>query len=202
LIEGNFYTNDYVLNIITDRLMSYSSSQLWLGNSIVNLITQGIGGELLLNAGGQLFSQNSIINVLSDFPSDVYLSMDGWSLNKVVIDGTFPGNCKITGSNTFNELIIKEGKKIAFAAYATQIFNTIKTLSTHKKKITIGSTIPGTQAMLVKNGLPIVEIENVIISDINASPNEKWYLGDNSKNNGNNSGLIFESSYIPPYSWM
>ncbi|MFH1782959.1 MAG: hypothetical protein ABH848_05025, partial [Candidatus Omnitrophota bacterium] len=106
------------------------------------------------------------------------------------------GILEIKGSNTFNDFKIDAGREVHFEDSETQTVSTFTAMGTSGNEITIRSTDTSTKANLAKSGGGYIYSDYMIVNDLAASPASTWYMGANSTDGEDNTGMIFT---VPPY---
>lgn len=150
-------------------------------------IFTGISNDPIYAPHGTLyFNDSTFISLPANGSQNV--TIRGYNFNKLRLSGTHTGYFDFTGSCTIGELILDPGRKVRFTAGTTQ--NIAK--ATIGAGATIGSITNATHT-LNYTGSDIVETDGITVSYSNATPANKWYVGANSTNGGNNSGWLFES---------
>ena len=107
------------------------------------------------------------------------------------------GAAAITGANSFRNINIGDGNTISFPASTTTTINNFTSLGTSGTNAIVNSSTPGTQTTLAYAGLGQIVCNYVTAQDINATPANRWFIGQNSTSVSNNTGLIFTSQTQP-----
>jgi hypothetical protein len=102
---------------------------------------------------------------------------------------------RIYGSNTFNTITLDANTLNRFSGNTLQTVNNFNAVGVVDGLIDIHGFIG--QGYLVKAGGGVFEGDYLDITDMNVSPADTWYAGDNSIDGGNNDGWLFEA-YVPP----
>ena len=202
-VKGSLRFNNNNANAVFD-FNNFDVSASWMWGSNSNLLLRNgtftFTGDYAYSFSPSVSCGNStiIFNCHNSAVANPIISGGGAYFNKVILGGTHTGNYIITGSNTFNELVINPTRKVNFTAGTAQtINNSFIALGTPDASITISSTTPGSKFLLNATNT-YVRIANAYISDASVSPAEDWIALDSS-DLGGNSGITFTDQ---PYEYI
>lgn len=127
-------------------------------------------------------------------------NFDSYSYNKITIGGTtgtssFIINGGTTGP-TFSEIASTKtvAHTIVFPAGLTTTVGAFTVVGSSGNLVTLQSSSSGSPFTIAKTGGGTVSADYLIIKDSNATPSNTWYAGNNSIDNGGNTGWIFPTS--------
>lgn len=116
-----------------------------------------------------------------------------------IASSTTSGTTAFSGSNSFNNFIVRAPKRIPMTATSTQtIRGQLYTDSVSGSSVTFVSVTPGTPWIITKAtpNAGHVCLDWVSLQDSRANPTQGvWYAGDNATNVANNTNWKFESCY-------
>jgi len=101
---------------------------------------------------------------------------------------------KISGTNTFNDFKIDAGRTVKFTNSTTQTVTTFTASGTAGNLITLRNSSSTTKATLAKAGGGVIDVDYLDIDYIIGSPEDTWYVGENSVDGGNNTNIYFEAA--------
>jgi hypothetical protein len=190
---GTFYLNGFNLTHSSDAIVISAGFNFYAGSGIISPNRTSVSPITIL---GNFFPETSTIKFSPISGSaDLSISLGGKSFNKVHFSGTLTGNFDISGSNTFNEIIIDAGRKVRITSGTTQTIGKLTAIGTEANPITIGSTVAGSRHNIIYNGVEASTVENCIISDSKVTTARRL-LAKNSTNAGNNQNWGFDT--LPP----
>jgi Putative peptidoglycan binding domain len=138
--------------------------------------------------------QGSTIKMTSNSATESHFQGGGLTYNNIWVATTGAGATKITGSNTFNDFKIEQGRTVKFTDGTTQTVASFTAVGTIGAPIVVTSTVSSAH-YLVKTGGNVVDGQYLSLSNSHASPANTWYAGPlgGSTNNGGNTGWNFPS---------
>ncbi|HET6558054.1 MAG TPA: hypothetical protein VFG54_12115 [Prolixibacteraceae bacterium] len=186
---GTFDYNDF--NATVAGILNHTRGSLtatYLGNGVLTSTRNSDGGAGIAFGAGALYAEGSTLKLaVSTGINTIIFQGGGKTFNKIWLSGGHTGNYQITGNNTIAELIVDAGKKVQFAAGSTQQIGKLTAIGTAANPITIGS-ITAAAHTLNKSGSGVINADYLNISYSNATPDNRWFMGDNSVDAGNNTG--------------
>lgn len=192
LIEGTINAAFYTVDV---NITSFSSN-----NSNNRLVYMGDGTWTLIGSGGAVIWDTSTTTGLTLFPYSSTINatansaktFNGGGLTYYNLNQGGFGTLTVNGSNTFNNITNSvQPATITFAAGTTQTVSNFGLSGTSNDKITINSSSAGSTFNLSKSS-GTVTTSALSIQDSNATGGAIW-VTNNSINNGNNAGWIFNN---------
>lgn len=200
LTQGTFNANNY----------SVTAGRFASNNSNARTITMGSGLWTLINAGATPLTApwNTEVTTnltLNKDTADILLSNNGTgarafyggglTFNKLTIGGaTGTSTTSLIGANSFSELA--STKTVAHTVRFANNQGTIGTWSitgTSGNVVTVDSSVAGTQRNFnltnVTSGIDYLAVRDIAVNQAN-----RFYVGANSTNGGNNSNVIFTAA--------
>lgn len=113
--------------------------------------------DVTIGAGGQLLGGSALLEVAGSWANAGSFAAGGSSV--VLVDGCGLGSAVVTGSNTFAtlELRTQVGKLVSLAAGAVQtVTGLFRIAGASLAKVDLGSTVPGSAALLDVQGTSVV----------------------------------------------
>lgn len=178
--------------------MTYTS--ISSSNTNVRALTLASGTTAKISGSGANAWNTATSTNLTFTPNTATISMtsasaktfNGGGLTYYNLNQGGAGTLTISGSNTFNDITnTVQPSTVTFTAGTTQTVSNFSLSGTAASKITINSSIPGTQFNLSKSS-GTVTVQNFSIQDSNATGGAGWYAF-NSTNLGNTTGWNFQS---------
>jgi hypothetical protein len=199
LTQGTFDANDY--NLTCTRFSSGNTNirTLTMGSGLWTLSGTGTGTSSVWNLGTNISNLTFYKDTANIFFSDTSTtarefrgSSLGLSYNKLTIGGaTGTSVTTITGSNSFTELA--STKTVAHTVRFNQNQGTIDTWSitgSAGNVVTVDSSAAGTRRTFnltnVTSGIDYLNVK-----DIGVNQTDRFYVGTNSTDSGNNLNVIF-----------
>ncbi len=165
--------------------------QLILGNNIIELNTFYSSSLLIYKISGTINCEGSTIYINPSSGIAYTISIFGGVVfNNLILGGNNSTDIIFRDNNTFNELIIDAGKKVRVTGGSTQIIKKLTKLQGANAQITSTNTTPYT---FNYPDTSYIQTDGIDISYCNATPANKWYMGKNSTDGGNNTGLLFRN---------
>ncbi|MFA5772927.1 MAG: hypothetical protein WC974_09380 [Thermoplasmata archaeon] len=196
LTNGTFDANDY--NVTTT---SFSN-----GGTATRTLTMGSGTFTITGTGSvwntvatgfTLNAETSTIALTNTTTSVKTFIGAGLTYNNVEITGS---NVLFTGSNTFNNLALNNAGQaigIRFTGGTTQTLNTFETNGSAGNLVYASST-NSSAATLAKSGGGTICEDYMHLTWMAGTPADTWYVGANSTDGTNNSGMIFTGCPAAP----
>jgi hypothetical protein len=173
-----------------------------------SVTARGMGSGLwtLLNGAGSFwnFPRSSTNLTFNKDTADILLSnMSGTfegadqAYNKLTFGGTTTSTVTITGSNTFTELASTNpvAHTITFPSTQTQTVGTWSVTGTSGNVVTVNSSFPPDRSTInltnATSGINFLDVKDISITDP-----DKFYVGDNSTDSGNNLNVYFISEPV------
>lgn len=189
-IQGILNLNNQNISCGSMLFLTNNPKSIYLTGSKINL---NYGWIILSDSGLTLHSDSSIINI--DAKGYAFFNGENLSYNILKIETSENTSSTITGSNTFNKLILKKGVNIYFEANKTQTINdSFVSMGTCVDYINLHSTEEGTQAKLDIGTNAHLKGECLKINDIKINGSGSPFEIKFSTNEGNNSGWNFNST--------
>jgi len=193
IVNGLLNTNSQTVVVSTfGDNGSTSTRSLILGGSSISCVTWS-----LVPTGMTLTPNTSNINMTSA----TTFAGGGLTYNTVTFSGAGSSAVTITGSNTFNPLVVdrsQSAKTLTFTAGTTQTMSDFVCTVNGSVIVTLGSSAASVFNLIMTGGSSITATDYLVLSYSNASPATlTWFAGANSINNGNNTGWIFAVNSLP-----
>lgn len=168
------------------------SGTLNFGSSTIYIASTTSAPFRITGSGYTLLLGNaSVVIEHISTPSKILTLPSGTTLGAVTLVGP-PYSLNITvGANTFKTIVAGVGHTIRFPAGLTTTVQNFAVTGSAEGQATVTSTSTAT-ANLVYAGSGVVSTNYLNVSKINATPAATWYIGKNSVDGGNNTGLIFD----------
>jgi hypothetical protein len=202
LIRGTFDAKNYNVTCTT-----FSSS-----NSITRTLTMGSGLWTLSGAGTTVATrtwntENTTGLTFNKDTADILLSntettartFSGGSLtyNKLTIGGaTGTSTISVTGINTFAELASTKTVAHTITFSSNQTVGTWSVTGTSGNVVTVNSSVAGTRRTINLTNSTAGTVDYLDVKDIGITNVNRFYVGANSTNSGNNLNVIFKDG--PP----
>lgn len=175
---------------------STGNNNLFMGNGTWTLNGTGtIWSQTANIANANIYPGNSTLVANNDTANRTLAFANGTVLNNVVLQGnTTISNTIITGNLTLNTLSdnIANSWSLILGSNNTFTMNNWTVTGTSGNVVNLYSTTSGTPHNLVlTGGGNINTVDWLTIQDSNASPDNTWYPGANSINNGGVTGWVF-----------
>ena len=188
-----------VISVLGFTYSATGTASLTLGSSIV--VIQGINKSWnFSNTTGLTFSGAS--GTIQFFIAGASNTFNGGGLTYgSLITQNLSGNAtlNITGANTFTGTVSSPNTTaytITLPASTTTTVGNWIASGNSGQLLTLNSSISGTQATLTKSGGGIVNgINYLSVKDINGTPANTWFVGSNSTNVSNNTGIFFVNGF-------
>ena len=193
---GTFDSDDYNISCTAFDVEATGTKVLNLGTSTITL-TGNTSNVFEYNATGTTFNASSCTWVISSTTNDTRT----FGNSSVTIPNV--GTVRIGGGSSTGEIRLYGNMTVGniettrTGAWPLQLFNgntvTFDNFSlsgTAGNLITLRSSSSVTKANVVKNGGNVC-VDYLFVSDIAGTPANRWYVGANSTDNGDNTGLIF-----------
>lgn len=200
LTLGTFTTNDYAVTC-----SAFSSS-----NSNTRTLNMGASAWTLTGTGTVWTTNNCNNLTLNKGTADILLSSNTASSRLLILgsSGTVPSYNKITiGGNTTSPVSISHGsvgvigelastKTVAhtITVLALGTINTWSVTGTSGNVVTINSSVAGTARSVALTNQTTSSIDYLAVKDINVLTTDKFYVGANSTDNGNNTNVYFTAA--------
>jgi hypothetical protein len=198
--RGTFDAKNYNLTCTTFSSSNSNTRTITMGSGLWTLSGNGPVWSLL-NAIGLTFNKDTADILLSN-TTTVNRTFNGGSLtyNKLTIGGaTGTSTLTIAQANTFGELASTKTVAHTIALNVGAIGLTIDTWSvtgTSGNVVTVNSNVAGSRRTINLNnttsGIDFLDVRDIGITDPN-----KFYVGDNSIDSGNNLNVIFTEAPPP-----
>lgn len=191
--RGTFNANNYNLTCNSFTSTSGNTRTLTMGSGLWTLT--GTGTVWNISATGLTLNKDTANILLSDVStsSRTFAGATGLSYNKLTIGGTTgTSTTNIIGSSSFTEL--DSTKTVAHTITLSSSLSTIDKWSvkgTLGNVVTINSSIAGTRRYFALALPTEPSIDYLSVTDIGETSGNKFYVGTNSTNGGNNSNVYF-----------
>lgn len=196
--KGTLNTNNHAINADIFDIEGTDTKVLNLGTSTVTLTRNANAGRVFetsmtgttLNASSATFVISGTANLFRTFGTEGSTFTIG---TLTIGGGASTGEIRLYGNVTLNDITTTRT-----GAWPLQLFNantcTFSNFSLSGSSgnlITFRSSSTTTKANVVKSGSGNVCVDYLICNDIAATPANTWYVGANSTDGGDNTGLIF-----------
>jgi hypothetical protein len=196
LTRGTFDAKNY--NVTFARFVSDTTNTrtITMGSGLWTLS----GAGFVWNVGSATnltFNSDTADILLSDTSTNARtFSGGGLTYNKLTIGGaTGVSTLTMGGANTFNELASTKTTAHTILFVATTI-NTWSVTGTSGNVVTVNSSVAGTRRTITltnaTSGIDFLDVRDIGITDP-----DKFYVGDNSTDSGNNLNVIFTAAPSP-----
>lgn len=195
LTQGTFTTNDYAVTCSAFSSSNSNTRTLNMGASAWTITGTGTCWSVItttnmtLNKG----SANILLSNNTTTPR-TFAGGAGLSYNKLTIGGTSSTSTTTITSGQFTEL-----DSTKTVAHVVQLGANVGTIDTWSVKGTLGnvvtfqSNLAGTQRTFALTNITS-GIDYLKVKDINCTTANKFYVGANSEDNGNNTNVIFTAA--------
>jgi len=207
----NLGANDLILTNGTFDASSYNvtAGGLQSDNTNTRTLNMGSGTWTLSNGGGTRNTAPWNINdggtglTLNKQNANIVLSYNstgvtefyggGKTYNNVTFSGTSTGLCRIYGSNTFATLSIpnNRGRDLYLESGSTNTVTTFDVYGESGDTMLLYAITAGSQATLAYSGSSKQTVAYAVFRDIIGYPEQTWYGGTTSTDNGNNLNIYF-----------
>jgi hypothetical protein len=202
LTQGTFVAANY--NITCSSFLSSNSNTrtLTMGSGLWTLSGTGTMWSTATTTGLTLNKDTANILLSSPSTSARTFSGGGLNFNRLTIGGaTTTSTTSIAGANTFTELASTKTVAHTITITVTASGMTIDTWSitgTAGNVVTVNSSVAGIQRNFnltnVTSGIDYLAVRDIAVNQAN-----RFYVGANSTNNGNNLNVIFTASPVVAY---
>jgi hypothetical protein len=197
LTQGTFDAKNYNLTCFAFRSNNSNTRTITMGSGLWTLTGTGTALWDLNTTTGLTFNKDTADILLSNDASSISRTFGGGGLtyNKLTIGGaTATGTTTTIGSGTFSEIgsLKTVAHTILSAGTLTQAFGTWSVTGTSGNVVTFRSSSTGTRRTInltnATSGIDYLDVRDIGITDPN-----KFYVGANSIDSGNNLNVIFAS---------
>jgi hypothetical protein len=201
--NGSFDANNF--NVTTGTFTSSNSNvrSVSMGSGTWTINTSSIANQWFINTANLTFNAGASTLILSSSrtTSNNFYG-GGLTYNNLVVNAS---DVSFFGSNTFNNLALNNagvGIGTKFTAGTTQTVTTFETNGSAGNLVYASSTSASATATLAKAGGGTICVDYMHLTWMTGSPADTWYVGANSTNGGNNSGMNFSDCAIPGRYWV
>jgi hypothetical protein len=200
LTRGTFDAKNYAVTCASFSSASTTPRTMTMGSGLWTLNGTGsVWGPFTL--AGLTFNKDTADILLSDTSSSSRaFSGSGLTYNKLTIGGA-TGNSPVTisGVNTFSELASTKTVAHTVAFSADQTIGTWTITGTAGNVCTVISNVAGTRRTITLTNTTS-GIDYLSVKDIGVTAANRFYVGANSTNGGNNLNVIFTATPAPSLS--
>lgn len=194
LSNGTFNAANYNVTVPNTQL-SAGTKTLTMGSGTWTLSSTGTVWNMSSNSSGLTFNKDTANIVLSDTSSTARtFAGNGLTYNDLTIGGaTGTSTLTITGANTFSTLASTKTVAHTISFSANQTIGTWSVTGTSGNVVTVNSTVAGTRRDFtltnVTSGIDYLSVKDIGVTDPN-----RFYVGANSTDGGNNSNVYFTAA--------
>jgi len=197
--NGTLNTNGYQLEFGTVTYSATGTFNLTLGTSTITGLSYSNSWDFATTTGLTFSGASSTIRMRNLFGTTGFFGGGLTYGNLIFYGGSSGAILNITGANTFTGTIsstLSVPHTITLPSAVTTTVANWTVTGSSGNVVTLNSSTAGTQATLNKSGAGVVlSVDYLSISDINGTPSSIWYVGKNSVNVSNNTGLLFNNAY-------
>ena len=201
--RGTFDAKNYNVTCTTFSSSSNNSRMITMGSGLWTL--SAIGTVWSTTTTGLTFNKDTADILLSNTSTSARtFSGGGLTFNRLTIGGaTGTSTTSFAGANTFSELASTKTVAHTISLTSTASGMTIGTWSitgTAGNVVTVNSSVAGTQRNFNLTNATTSNIDYLAVRDIAVNQANRFYVGANSTNNGNNLNVIFDEAPPPQVS--
>jgi hypothetical protein len=201
--RGTFDAKNYNVTCLTFSSSNNNTRTLTMGSGLWTLSGAGTMWSTAITTGLTFNKDTADILLSNTSTTSRTFNGGGLSFNKLIIGGaTGTSTTSLTGANTFSELASTKTVAHTVQLGASSSGTTIGTWSitgSAGNVVTFNSTTAGTQRNFnltnVTSGIDYLAVRDIAVNQAN-----RFYVGANSTNNGNNLNVIFEEAPPPQVS--
>jgi hypothetical protein len=195
--RGTFDAKNYNVTCAIFSSSGNNSRMITMGSGLWTL--SGTGTLWSTSTTGLTFNKDTADILLSNTSTSARAFSGGvLTYNKLTIGGaTGTSTTSFVGASTFSELASTKTVAHTITITSTASGTTIGTWSitgTAGNVVTVNSSIAGTQRNFNLTNATTSNIDYLAVRDIAVNQANRFYVGANSTNNGNNSNVIFTAS--------
>lgn len=196
LTRGAFDAKNNNVTCLTFTSNNTNTRTLTMGSGLWTI--SGTGSLWVIAASGLTFNKDTANILLSNTTTSSRLFVGGaFTYNKLTIGGTTgTSTTEISSINTFSELASTKTVAHTISFTANQTITTWTVNGTSGNVVTVNSHVAGTRRTItlgnVTSGINYLSVKDIGITDAN-----KFYVGANSTDGGNNVNVYFTNTAPP-----
>lgn len=198
LTLGTFTTNDYAVTCSSFSSSNSNIRTLNMGASAWTLT--GTGTVWTTSTSTNLTFNKGTANILLSSNSTTQRIITGGTLtyNKITIGGTGTSVTLFANNSTYDELASTKtvAHTVRFATATSRTINKWSIAGSSSNVVTVDSATAGTQSSFTLTNQTTSSIDYLAVKDINVLTTDKFYVGANSTDNGNNTNVYFTAAPV------